>query len=152
MNVVLVATDGSESSIAALKQAAGIASSHGAQLLVLTVISTNRESGSISDALNEYARAEHFDGETEARSVIAENILAEAKAIVADRHDLKAIYISRAGDPAEEILACAREHLADVVLLGCRGRGPLGAFWFGSVSRRVADAADCSVTIVPTSE
>jgi nucleotide-binding universal stress UspA family protein len=88
------------------------------------VISRNRQSGSVSYALKEYARAGHFEGETAARSVIAENTLAEAKAIAADRHDLKATFISRIGDPADEILACARQFLSDVILLGRRGRGP----------------------------
>jgi nucleotide-binding universal stress UspA family protein len=152
MKVVFVATDGSDSGIAALNQAADIASAHDAQLIVLTVISRNRESRSISDEVREYAHAEHLEGETEARSLIAENILAEAKPIVAIRRGLKAIYISRAGDPADEILACAREHSADVIFLGSRGRGPLGAFMFGSVSRKVANLATCTVTIVPRVE
>ena len=124
MKIVLAAADDSESGNAALVQAADLARSRGAQLVVLTVISRTRQSGSVSDALKEFARAGHFEGETAARSVIAQNTLAEAKAIVADRHDLKAIYISRIGDPADEILACARQLLSDAILLERRGRGP----------------------------
>jgi nucleotide-binding universal stress UspA family protein len=143
----LAAADDSESGNAALVQAADLAGSRRAQLVVLTVISRNRQSGSVSDALNEFARAEHFEGETAARSVIAENALAEAKAIVADRHDLKATCISRIGDPADEILACARQLLSDVILLGRRGRGPR---W-----KRLTEDGElggCSVTIVPSAE
>lgn len=106
----------------------------------------------MNEEIKQYARAEHFAGEAEARALFAENIIAEAKAIVASRHDLETIYISRAGDPAEEILACARKHSADEIVLGSRGRGPLEAFWFGSVSQRVANSATCSVTIVPSSK
>jgi hypothetical protein len=58
--------------------------------------------------------------------VLADDLLAGAKRVVGDRKELKAIYISRAGDPAEEILACTR-----------------------GVSRKVAAAAGCSVVIVP---
>jgi nucleotide-binding universal stress UspA family protein len=151
MKVVLVATDGSDSGIAALKQAADIASAHDAQLIVLTVISRNRESRSISDEVREYAHAEHLEGETEARSLIAENILAEAKPVVAIRRGLKAIYISRAGDPADEILACAREHSADEFFLEVAAVARSGPSCL-EASRKVANLATCTVTIIPRAE
>ena len=75
-----------------------------------------------------------------------------AEKIVQGRCDVKASYISHAGDPAEEIVACARKRSVEMLLLGSRGRGPLGAFFYGSVSRRVADLASYTVEIVATPE
>ena len=150
MSVILVAIDGSEGGTAALKAAADTAAADGAQLVVLAVTTRDLGVSSLSEEIREYAREEHLaGGEAEGRRVLAEDILAGAKKIVTSRKGLKAIYISRAGDPAEEILACARERSADVLFLGSRGRCPLGAFFLGSVSRKVAGAAGCSVAIVP---
>jgi nucleotide-binding universal stress UspA family protein len=153
MSVFLVATDGSEIGTAAVRETANLAATHDAELVVLTVIPRDIAPRSMSEEIREYARIEHLSGgEPEARSLIADEILAEAKAIVAERKDLKASFTSRAGDPAEEILACARERSADLLVLGSGGRGPFGAFLHGSVSHRVAGSAPCPVRIMATTE
>lgn len=150
MSVILVAIDGSEGGTAALKAAADKAVADGAQLVVLAVTTRDLGISSLSDEIGEFSREEHLaGGEAEGRRVLAEDILAGAKRLVGDRKGLKAIYISRAGDPAEEILGCARERSADVLYVGSRGRGALGAFILGGVSRKVAAAAGCPVVIVP---
>jgi nucleotide-binding universal stress UspA family protein len=150
--VILAATDGSEGSTVALKKAAVAASTNRAELLVLTVAPRGLQPTAITNQLREYAQAEHLGrGESEAVSLIAEGILADARQIIGpSKKDGKALYLSRAGDPAEEILACAKEHAADVIYLGSRGRGSLGALLLGSVSQQVSDSADCQVIIVPT--
>jgi nucleotide-binding universal stress UspA family protein len=150
MTVVLVATDGSEGGGAAVKAAAAMASRHGAALVVLTVVPRRGRSGAASRELAEFARVEHLGGdEAEAMGLVAEDILAEAKAIAEAQGCLRVSCTSRVGDPASEILACARQHSADILVLGSRGLGPLGAFALGSVSRKVADAAPCPVSIIP---
>lgn len=147
--VFLVATDGSEGGTAALRKAADLAATENAELVVLAVYRRDTESRTVAKEVGEYAHAEHLGGGTvEAGMSVVERVLEEARAIVEGRH-LKALYVSRAGDPAEEIVACAREHSADILFLGSHGRSPLGAFWYGSVSRRVADSAPCAVEIVP---
>lgn len=150
MKAILVATDGSECGTAALKAAAEKASAAGAQLVVLAVTARDLETRPLSEEIGEYARVERLaGGEAEARRVLAEDVLAEAKAIVGDRPELDALYVLRTGNAAQEILACARERAADMLFLGSRGRGLLGAFFLGSVSREVAGAAGCPVVIVP---
>ncbi|HUH85289.1 MAG TPA: universal stress protein [Stellaceae bacterium] len=144
--VFLVGTDGSEGGTAALRKAAELAATENAELIVLAVMP--REIGFRTEAeqVKEYAKAERLaGGVVEAGLFVAENILEEARAFVGGRHDVAVTYISRAGDPAEEIVACARERSADMLFLGSRGRGPLGAFFYASVSRRVANLAPCTV-------
>lgn len=150
MSVILVAIDGTEGSVAALRQAADKAAADGAELIVLAVTVRDLGLGSLSGEIREYAREEHLPGgEAEGRRVLAEDILADAEKIVAGRKALKAIFISRAGDPAEEILDCARERSADLLYLGSRGHGALGAFILGGVSRKVTAEASCKVVVVP---
>jgi len=149
--VLLVGTDGSEGAAAALRKAAELAATENAELVVLAVVPRDIGFRTGAEQVKEYAKAEHLaGGVVEAGLFVAENILEEARAFVAGRHDIAVTYISRAGDPAEEIVACARERSADMIFLGSRGRGPLGAFFYGSVSRRVANLAPCIVEIVPT--
>ena len=52
------------------------------------------------------------------------------------------------GDPAAEIAAAANEANADVIVLGCRGRGQLHGLLLGSVSERVLHTASRPVLIV----
>ncbi|HEV2549310.1 MAG TPA: universal stress protein [Stellaceae bacterium] len=148
--VFLVAIDGSEGGTAALRKATDLAATENAELVVLAVMPRDIELRTMAETVGEFAHAEHLRGGViEAGRYVAENILEEAKAIV-DRHNAKASYILRAGDPAKEIVACARERSADILFLGSRGQSPLGAFFYGSVSRQVADSAPCAVEIVPT--
>jgi nucleotide-binding universal stress UspA family protein len=149
MTVFLVATDGSEGGTAAVREGTRLAAQHGAELVVMTVIPRDIATSTLAGEIREYARSEHLSGESEARSLIAEDILAAAKAIVGQGGNLKTSYTSRAGDPAHEIVACARERAADLLILGSRGRGALRAFLYGSVARRVAHTAPCAVKIVP---
>jgi nucleotide-binding universal stress UspA family protein len=154
MKLLMVATDGSEGASAALKAAADTADIEAARLLVLTVsprsVSYHRPSG-MAKEITEYARSEHLaGGSAEAGGMLAEDILTEARKIVG-RRSLDTNFISCAGDPAEEIVACARERVADALYLGSRGLSRVGSFLLGSVSRRVSASAPCPVVIVQTS-
>jgi nucleotide-binding universal stress UspA family protein len=53
----------------------------------------------------------------------------------------------RRGDPAEEILAAARELLVDVICLGARGRGRVAGALLGSVSSAVLRGSAVPVVV-----
>lgn len=59
---------------------------------------------------------------------------------------------SRSGDPAEEILATAREIGANMIVLGGRKRSQLGALMFGSVSQKVVREARRPVAITGSAD
>ncbi len=149
--VVMAAVDGSEGATAALRKAAVAASTDGAKLVVVAVTPRRLISRSVLDDLREYARVEHLGGgSAEAESLAAEDVLAEAKQTVEDCcREVDPVYLSRAGNPVEEIVACAEEHSVATLYLGSRGLGPLGTLFLGSVSKEVAHAAPCPVVIVP---
>ncbi len=54
----------------------------------------------------------------------------------------------RSGAPAAEVLECAREIDADLIVLGSHGRTGLSRLVLGSVARSVLNRASCSVLIV----
>lgn len=54
------------------------------------------------------------------------------------------------GDPAERLAAAAREKDAALVVVGTRRRGPLRSALLGSVSRRLVDAWEPPVVVVPS--
>jgi nucleotide-binding universal stress UspA family protein len=56
--------------------------------------------------------------------------------------------IVRSGAPAAEVLECAREVDADLIVLGSHGRTGLSRLVLGSVARSVLNRAPCSVLIV----
>ena len=52
------------------------------------------------------------------------------------------------GHPADQIVRYAKENNADIILVGQKGKSKIESWLLGSVSKRVATYAPCSVTIV----
>jgi nucleotide-binding universal stress UspA family protein len=74
-------------------------------------------------------------------------ILNEAERIF----DKTGIRVTRAfahGEPSVEIIEKAREHKADLIVMGSRGLGQIGGLILGSVSERVLHGAHVPVLIV----
>ncbi|HLT15763.1 MAG TPA: universal stress protein [Acidimicrobiales bacterium] len=75
--------------------------------------------------------------------------LRELVAPIADGTDVEITEVVRRGDGAQVVLAEAREHEADLVVVGSRGAGRVQSVLFGSVSRKVAASAPVPVVVVP---
>ncbi|MCX8026463.1 MAG: universal stress protein, partial [Thermodesulfovibrionales bacterium] len=52
------------------------------------------------------------------------------------------------GHPADQIIRYASENNFDIIVMGQKGRSRIEKWLMGSVSRRVATYASCTVTIV----
>jgi len=52
------------------------------------------------------------------------------------------------GHPADQIVRYSAENRCDVIILGQRGKSKIESWLLGSVSKRVASYAPCTVTIV----
>jgi len=59
-----------------------------------------------------------------------------------------ATYVRKIGEPAEELVAAARELAADLVVVGRRGAGSDGVPLPGSVSAEVVREAPCDVLVI----
>lgn len=55
--------------------------------------------------------------------------------------------VVRSGSPAEEIIRAAAELSADLIVVGGRGKGTVGAILMGSVAYRVLHHAPCPVLV-----
>jgi nucleotide-binding universal stress UspA family protein len=53
----------------------------------------------------------------------------------------------RTGHPAQEILAAARAHRADLIVLGHSGRSDAWGRFLGTTAEKVSRHAECSVLI-----
>jgi nucleotide-binding universal stress UspA family protein len=58
----------------------------------------------------------------------------------------------RRGNPAEEIVAAARESGADLIAMSTHGRGGLGRLVFGSVAQAVLRHVDMPVFLMRATE
>lgn len=127
---VLLATDGSSPSLAAVRYLAQLPLPTDARVEVIVVC---------CDRIGVLASDE--------RRWASDTADAAAEVIAADGRD--AVPLTRLGDPKREILAATRALRTDLLVVGSRGLGGFAGLVLGSVSRALAKAAPCSVLVVP---
>lgn len=154
MRCIVVATDGSEIADRAVDFAAELARLAGAELVVTHAISA--ATGTLAGPRPVFPAADlrvptkvEIAAVPEALADAASDILASAKARAEAKGAPRVATESRAGDPAEIVVAVAGERKADAIVLGKRGRGRLAGMLLGSVSQKVTMAARCAVIVVP---
>jgi nucleotide-binding universal stress UspA family protein len=139
MNRIVIATDGSDASQAAVREGLALAR-EAAAVTVVTV----RQPISILGA--PYHQRELSRQLASARGAL-ERARAEAEA-----HGIEADYEILEGDTASEVLQIARSRQADLVVVGSRALGSIGGALLGSVSKAVVRGADRPVLVVKESE
>ncbi|ELZ16723.1 UspA domain-containing protein [Haloterrigena salina JCM 13891] len=136
---ILVPTDGSDSSTAAVEQAVAIAEGDAATVHFLHVIDVSTEmsagaSGSIAPQLTETLEDE------------AESALDEATSR-AERAGVSHERVTREGDPHEVIAEYTAENGIDIVVMGASGQSGVKERLLGSTTDRVVRSVDTSVLI-----
>ena len=127
---ILVPTDFSKPSDAALAHARRLADSTGAILHVLHVVD------------NMFLRAvlaDPRDYETAALRQLQDRVPVE------DRGAPAILVVERSDEPADEITSYARIHEIDLIVMGTHGRGRMAHLLLGSVAEKVARTAPCPV-------
>src|SRR5262245_4399735 len=140
---VLVATDFSEPSAAALAYGRELARNFGAQLVLLHVTENMMTAAMTPDAyigldVNAQRQLESWD-------------LAQLEALLDDatRRELRAKTVSLKGQaPAAAIVDYAREYAVDLIVLGTHGRGAVAHLLMGSAAELVVRTAPCPVLTV----
>jgi len=140
---ILVATDGSPSSDAAVEAVATRPWPEGSEVEVLTVIHTAVPF--ILDPTYTIAFI-HMDHLEKARKHAPE--LAAGAAARLNRPGLTVTTQILEGSPKVLIVEEAERWGADLIVLGTHGHGPAGRFLLGSVAHAVALHAPCSVEVV----
>ncbi|MDR3639035.1 MAG: universal stress protein [Isosphaeraceae bacterium] len=135
VRTVLLATDFTRYSEAALRVARGLARDHGAKLVIVHVVEPELVPGAPSETMS------HVATERDALDAVRER---------AEGSDLKfPVDVQlRNGDPAREVLACAQEVGCDLIVTGSHGRSGLGRLLMGSVAEAVMRQAGCPVLTV----
>jgi nucleotide-binding universal stress UspA family protein len=142
MKRILAATDGSDGAERAVELAAELAHSLDGTLLILTV-ADDLSSG----ALNALARSERDLGE--AVDLLVNQILNHARTCASRAGATRIETLSGWGDPTQSIINFARQHNAEAIVVGRRGRGQLSGLLLGSVSQKLVTLASCPVIVVP---
>ena len=152
---VLVAVDGSPFSLRGASLGADILNREAPGLLILIYIARVAGGlewfhfqGPLSD-LNQVAAEERAALEKTFKE--GQEVLKEARTFCATRLSDKPVQVEAVvyyGDPAEQIIDFAEKRKVDLIIMGCRGFGPLRGVIIGSVSQKVLHSTHCPVLIV----
>ena len=141
---VLVATDGSDASHAAVRAAVELTASLGAEarLHIAAVVDYAGVPGVLAKRPPD--APDLLTDEAEAALESAAEIVAEAR-VPAERHLLH-------GEVVEALLACAAEYAADILVAGFHGRNRLARLVMGSVVGKLVHSTHLPVVVVRAAE
>jgi nucleotide-binding universal stress UspA family protein len=136
--VILHPTDYSDTSAYALQIAADLARLHQATILVLHVAETlGPENVTYGEAISELEPAGY-------RRRLEEDLRRQVPA----PSGASIQYLLSEGDPSREIDRVAREHHADLIVMGTHGRTGLSRLLTGSIGEEIIRTASCPVLVI----
>ena len=146
---ILVAHDGEVEHEAGLPLAARLAQLFDAHLRLVQVVPTL---GTLNS--EQAASGRLLPGATTLLLEIAESEAGEHLQEHADEwkktYDVAVDVEIRRGDPANQVIASANEHKADLIVIGTHGKAGIKAFWAGSVaSKIIAQAGSFPLLLIP---
>ena len=134
---ILIATDGSEKNMPAVKKALDLARESGSSVYAVYVIDVSPYTHSQTDLFpDEMFTALKHEGE----KVVAK-VREMAGGMKIETHVLS-------GKPAPVIVEFAEKNTVDLIVVGYQGKSGLDRLLLGSVSERVIRLADCMVLVV----
>ncbi len=134
---ILVATDGSEQAMKAVKGALELAEKEGAEVTIISIAYFSKED------LDEMPPNIQDKLEAEARTA-----LNKAKALFEEKNINVQVVLETGRVPANNILRKAEEIKCDRVLLGSTGRTGFSRAVMGSTAAKVVSLAPCTVTVI----
>jgi nucleotide-binding universal stress UspA family protein len=144
MKAILVGTDGSDTSMGAVQQAAELAGQTGATLHIACVVNLARDVAAAS--LGSFVIPEGFDDQAQAAGQAAITRASE----IAGQYTPNVQGHVLQGDIAASLMALAENIPVDILVVGSKGMTGAARFLLGSVPNRCAHHAPCSVLIVRT--
>jgi nucleotide-binding universal stress UspA family protein len=144
MKKILVATDGSPSSLEAVEVGVELTAEHEAELIFVHVVPT-------LDVIPSTGFAGIGGAFLHEPTEHDREVLDQAVEVAAE-HGVVATTAMLRGDTVDEIVAFADSHSADLIVIGSRGHGALANALLGSVSRGVLAETRRPVLIVRATE
>ena len=140
MDKILVAIDGSPTSILALKEARDLAEKYGSNVQIMTVVTHAN--------VYAYAYPPSINKSFEEESVKnAKTMLSEAEELF-EGYPGKVETLSVHGDAADEILKQVEQDMPDLLVMGSRGMGTFKRLMLGSVVSKVLNNICCNMFVV----
>jgi nucleotide-binding universal stress UspA family protein len=136
---ILVPVDGSEQARKAIDFAANFAKQDDAVMHLLHVYKLPI----VPEGMGEYVISDRIELQALGNQILA---VAQDEAEGKGVQDTKAALME--GDPAERIIAYAKDHDVDMIVMGSRGLGSFKGLLLGSVSNKVCHRADRTCVIV----
>jgi len=136
---ILVPVDGSEQARKAIDFAANLARQDNAVMHLLHVYKLPI----VPEGMGEYVISDRIELQALGNQILA---AAQDEARRKGVQDIEAALME--GDPAEGIIAYAKDHDVDMIVMGSRGLGSFKGLLLGSVSNKVSHRADRTCVIV----
>lgn len=143
---VLVATDFSDASDAALAFGKGIADAFSSSIHLIHVLEDLSANAWTTEVYVAAMPGVHEELERQARERLGQALTADEQA----RYRARAVL--RVGSPFVEIIKYARDEHIDLIVLGTHGRGAIAHMLLGSVAERVVRKSPCPVLTVRPQE
>jgi len=144
IETILVPVDGSEQADKAVDYAVDMAQRFASKVLLLCVY---RHHSMLEASLSMVrpAEPEHPD---KSLSDYAKDIVAAAKKRAQERGAKEVNGFVKRGQPSRTIVAFAKEHGVDTIVMGARGTGDVESFLLGSVSHKVSGLSPVTCVLV----
>jgi nucleotide-binding universal stress UspA family protein/uncharacterized membrane protein YfcA len=133
----LVASDGSEFSTSAVREAIGMARKCGAKLNVMSLVATGTEHAALGDAV---LKQEMQMAQENLDAIRAQ---AEAAGVSCETHLIHGLSVDR------EVTELAERLNVDLIVMGRRGRRGLARMMLGHATAQVVGMAHCNVMVIP---
>lgn len=140
---IVVGTDGSDTSLVAVRHAASMARAYEATLVIVCAFYSN--SGSLLNSPNRDVSTLPVVSDNRAEEYLRE---AERVALEEEADDIK--LERRSGTPVNALLAAVEEHSAGAIVIGNKGMNSLTGRVFGNIPTEVARRSSCDVVLVKT--
>ncbi len=145
ISTILIAVDGSSHSVKGVEYGAQIAAAVNAKVILLNVVKQQE----LPEALREFAKVEHIEGmDIDLLKRGAQFMLDKAQATLHKAGVTASDIEVEEGPIARTIVARAKHHRVDMVVVGSRGMGDIEGALRGGVSTRVGHLAHCPVLVV----
>lgn len=139
---ILLPTDGSDTSLEALRYTSSFAKEYNVTVCLMTVVETHH---SIYDV---YADEIALDLQESKIASLVNKRLDDTEKKARELGIENIVKIARFGIPYQEIVNIANEEGVDLIVMGTHGRSGIAHFLIGSVTEKVIRTAPCPVLVV----